>query len=148
MITWAFMEACGTALSGLSPQSPWGTDVPPAAPYWQCATGLPCWLPLYNWFQVAENHHQLPPHSQCQGHQHPHQNYMAVPLIQPESNDTETRRRGSDCRLDITPKEHPCWWQKEGRPLVRLSSRIAIREAFRKDSDLIQATRQVYFKMH
>ena len=49
--------------------------------------------------------------------------------------------------LDVTPEEHPCQRQKEGRALVRFLKENH-QEAFKKDSDLIQATRHMYFKMH
>ena len=49
--------------------------------------------------------------------------------------------------LDVTPKEHPHQRQKKGRPLARLL-KASYQEAFSKDSGLIQATRQAYFKMH
>ena len=49
--------------------------------------------------------------------------------------------------LDVTLEEHPHQRWKEGRPLVRLLKKNHW-EAFRKDFNLIQATRQAYFKMH
>ena len=49
--------------------------------------------------------------------------------------------------LNITPEEHPHQRQKEWRPLARLLKESHW-EAFRKDSNIIQATRGSYFKMH
>ena len=71
---------------------------------------------------------------------------MAALLIQPGSNDTENRGGGSDgvrCHsqgaspLKAKTGEAPCE-APQGEPL----------EASRKDSNLVQATRWVYFKMH
>ena len=42
--------------------------------------------------------------------------------------------------LDVTPEEHPHQRQKEGRPLARFLKENHW-QAFRKESDLIQATR-------
>ena len=49
--------------------------------------------------------------------------------------------------LDVTPAEWPCQRQKEGNPLASLHKESHW-EALGKDSKLVWATRQVYFKSH
>ena len=66
----AFIEACSITLWAC-PFKPVGYWCMPCSSLLAMCHWLPCWLPPYNWLQQAENHHQHPPHSQCQGYQHP-----------------------------------------------------------------------------
>ena len=49
--------------------------------------------------------------------------------------------------LDDTPEEHPHWRQKEGRPVVK-PLKESHQEAFSRESEVIKAAKQAYYKTH
>ena len=109
---WVFVDACSGSLVDLSLQSPWGTDVSLAAPYWQCATG-----------HYASYHSTTSPSGQrttVNSLPTPSVKDAGIPTrakqqCQPGNNDAKTRRRGS-ASLDIISKSIPAEGRKREAP--------------------------------
>ena len=133
----------------LSTQSPWGTNVSPAAPYQQCATS--CHLGDAGYQHTTSYSNQRtninsPPPTASRDASIP----TRIKWWHCSSNLEATMPRPEEeeaAGLYITPEEWPCQKWKEGRPLVRLLKK-SHQEALRKDSALVQFTRWIYFKMH
>ena len=136
---WAFMEACSTVLQAW-PIKAHGVLMYPL----QLLTGnvpLAAMLATVGWEPPSTTTpltvSRMPTPQTRTKWQHCSSNQEAM-MPRPEEEKV--------AMLDVTPKEHPHQRQKKGRPLVRLLKE-SHQEASRKDSDLIDTTRWVYFKM-
>ena len=135
-----------TALWALSPQSSWGTDVSPAAPYWQCATGC------------HAGYHPTTSHSR----QRIAINSLPIHSVKDAGQPTRTKWQCTDCltrkQWHQDQKKRKCsWFRHHSRKASPL--KVERREApckthqgepswkpSKKTADLVQATRWSIFQ--
>ena len=107
----------------------------------------PCWLTLHNQPKQAESCCQQPPDPQCKGCWHPPPELNGSNTIPTRSNDTKTRRRGSGWFRHVSRRASPTKAERREAPYKAPQGEV-LGNLQQKDSDLIQTTRRVYFKMH